>query len=617
MAKQKIQTDTIFREIHIENHNEELRTVEATIATEYPALRQINGKNVWEVLDHSNPDSMIRERIDTCGLPFLKNHNNTEPIGKALDIWQENGKTRARLFVSETEPDAWQKIKDGIYNISLGYIPIRMYQDGIGENGYPIMRTIFKPTEITATPIPLDPYCTIDLTSIRSNEGAINELEIEMQDEITTPSDTTKQVSDTKQDVENRSLEVSDKASIKVIAEAPIANQEQRISAMRMIGEKFGANDIAERYIQEGRNAEELLTEIQESTKRSLNNMELTNKELQRYSFGKAAFGAMTGDLSKASFEMGLSREMGAKQSELIIPHGVLYGRDLTAGNGAQAGDLIENVLRGDLFSASARDNPAVVNMGVRVMPGVTSTFDIPLQVNKMSATMKTENGTLDQSDTSVALKQVVNHRLGAWARVSKTLLMMNSIINETFVASELRKAINEKIDQQFFYGDGTGQNLTGLFHTVGVNQVELGANGDVITYEDIVALETAVETNNYHGSKYVFNSKVRGALKTTRKDAGSGLFLLDSTNQLNGYDTLTTNVLKSDLSKGTGTNLSPVVFGDFSETFLFLFGQGIALQINPFSEDREGFIRLVSSVEADVVFRRPEAISAIVDAKV
>jgi len=614
MAKQRIQTDTIFREIQIDSHNEEARTVEATIATEYPALRQIKGQNVWEVLDHSNPDSMVRERIDTCGLPFLKDHNHKHAIGRVLDVWQEGGKTRAKLYVSETETEAWQKIKEGVYSTSLGYLPIRMYQDGIGEHGYPIMRTVFKPTEVTATPIPLDPHCTIDLTTIRSNDTSINEVEIEMQDAEVAPTDTKEIVKETTE-IEQRSLEISDQATIEVIAVAPTANQEQRINAMRMIGERFGATEVAERFIQDGKGAEELLTEIQELTKRSLNNMELTNKDLLRYSFGRAAFAAMTGDVSKATFELGLSRDMGAKQAEIIIPHGVLYGRDLTAGNGAQAGDVIENVLRGDLFSAVARDNPAVVNMGVRVVPGVTSTFDIPLQVNKMSATMKAENATLDQSDPSVTLKSIVNHRLGAWTRVSKTLLMMNSIVNETFVASELRKAINEKIDQQFFYGDGTGQNLTGLFHTVGVNSVPLGANGGAIDHKAIVALETAVETNNYHGSKYVFNSKVRGALKTTRKDAGSGLFLLDSGNQLNGYDSLTTNVLKSDLTKGTGTNLSPVIFGDFSEAFLFVFGQGISLQINPYSEDREGFIRIVGSMEADVCFRRPEAISAIVDA--
>ena len=88
-----------------------------------------------------------------------------------------------------------------------------------------------------------------------------------------------------------------------------------------------------------------------------------------------------------------------------------------------------------------------------------------------------------------------------------------------------------------------------------------------------MVEFETDVASSNADiGSlAYLANAPTRGKLKTTEKAANTAQFIWgDAVNPaapgegtLNGYRAAVTNQLPSNLTKGTGTNLSAMIFGN------------------------------------------------------
>ncbi len=125
------------------------------------------------------------------------------------------------------------------------------------------------------------------------------------------------------------------------------------------------------------------------------------------------------------------------------------------------------------------------------------------------------------------------------------------------------------EIDSKAVNGDGTGNTPTGILNTTGIGIVPIGTNGGAPTWTHVVDLEGALaDANADVGSLgYVTNSRVRSKLKVTEKAANTGQFVWEPGNEegvgrLNGYRAVVSNNVPSNLSKGTGNNLSAVILG-------------------------------------------------------
>ena len=111
-----------------------------------------------------------------------------------------------------------------------------------------------------------------------------------------------------------------------------------------------------------------------------------------------------------------------------------------------------------------------------------------------------------------------------------------------------------------------------------------------------------------------VTNTALRGKLKSTEISSNTGRFVWEG-NQLNGYAAMASNQIPSDLTKGTGSSLSAIIFGNFSDLIVGSWGPGIELLVNPYSKDKEGVIRIVGFSFVDVGIRHPESFCRVVDA--
>jgi HK97 family phage major capsid protein len=112
------------------------------------------------------------------------------------------------------------------------------------------------------------------------------------------------------------------------------------------------------------------------------------------------------------------------------------------------------------------------------------------------------------------------------------------------------------------------------------------------------VALESDVATANaLMGSPvYLMNAAMRGNLKTTKKDAGSGIFIMEN-GEVNGYPGVLSNqVAANDLWFG---NFADLIIGYFS---------GLDLMVDPYTHSTSGTIRVVAMQDVDIAVRHPES---------
>ena len=103
--------------------------------------------------------------------------------------------------------------------------------------------------------------------------------------------------------------------------------------------------------------------------------------------------------------------------------------------------------------------------------------------------------------------------------------------------------------------------------------------------------------------------------LRTIGKQASGveGNFILDPNNTILGYNVESTNLVPSDLTKGTGSALSALIFGDFSQVMLGFYS-GVDVVVDQASLSTSGGTRLAFFQDMDVAIRHGEAFSFIKD---
>jgi HK97 family phage major capsid protein len=172
----------------------------------------------------------------------------------------------------------------------------------------------------------------------------------------------------------------------------------------------------------------------------------------------------------------------------------------------------------------------------------------------------------------------------------------------------------------------GGGSNEpTGIIANANVNVTFAGgatsnatnANGIAPVWADVVNLMKAVENANGEGVAYLTNPKVKAALQTIpRQSSGvEGNFIWPAGGfDLNGYPVSTSTLVPSNLSKGSSSALSAMIFGDFSKMAIASFGGGMELTVDPYSGATAGLTNVVLNAYMDVNLLQPTAFAVCKD---
>lgn len=581
-----------FRELSISGFDAEKRTIELSFSSEDPYERW------WgiEVLGHDS------ENVDLTRLnnnaPLLFNHNRDQYIGviESAYIKDKRGCSVVRLGTNDQANQIFQDIKDGILSkVSVGYeiLEMRLESESNGVETYRVTR--WKPYEVSIVTIPAD-----DTVGI-GRDAELTEKEITIKSN--------------KSEVRKMDEDKATFANAEQIKSDALKEERVRVQEIKAIGDKLGYKDLADEAIAKGTSLDSFraaVIKLQETKSNDIDTKStstgMNTKELKQYSFSKL-LKALADPSNRraqddAAFEFEMSREAEIKSGLVaqgaIIPFDV-FARDLTVSGtsgvtvATSKGGLIE-VLK----------NKSVMMKLATVLSGLNGNVSFPKQISSTTAYELTEIQEITKSDIGLSEVILSPKRFGAASSYSKQILVQSSPDIEMLIQNDLLSQIGLKIDRKA---------IDTILATVGVGLVALGTNGAAPTNSTFVDLETEVAVDNADIGRlaYLINARTRGFLKKTPVVTGNPKMILEG-DMINGYGYFATNQIPGDLTKGTGTNLSALLFGNFADLLVGLWG-GIDLIVDPYTSKNKGLIEVTADQFADVGVRRAESFAVSKDA--
>jgi HK97 family phage major capsid protein len=282
----------------------------------------------------------------------------------------------------------------------------------------------------------------------------------------------------------------------------------------------------------------------------------------------------------------------------------------VTGDAGAKGGNLVATDLQSPIDFL--RPQPLMAEMGAAYISNLTGNLRFPKNSGGIVASWEGETDTTDETANAYGYVDSIPKRLSVTVPISLQNLMQSSVDLEMYTIKEINQAIGNALDLAAVNGSGTGQPL-GILNNADVNQIATGADGSAPSWDLIVDSETRVFVENANAAKmnYLVNPKTRGKLKKTKHEAGDLNYIMGVDGSVNGYDSGVSNHVPSNLTKGTGTALSAMIFGDFSQLLINQWGF-MDLSVDEYSRKKEGLVEITVNVFADVLVKQPKAFSVV-----
>ena len=596
----------------------EERTYQFPFSSEFPVERYFGS----EVLSHEKGAADLDRLNDSA--PLLFNHDPDRVIGVVerayIDEKKRRGYTQVRFSRNEFAQEVLSDVKDGILrNVSFGYSIDKMEE----REGGDFVATSWRPYEVSVVSIPADPGVGIGRSLVDSETE---------QAASAAPIPSVPAMENTAPDLQQ------------VRAEAAEAER-SRIAGISALCSKHNFEDMGRQLIESGRSIDEaraaVLEKLGAKPVETVKPVELEQRDHSDYQIADGIRAMCTGDWSSRG--AGLVRELSqevmrasgrtaSSERSFFVPFSALTRATYVTSTASAGGNLVATDLLADDFIEALRDASPVMGLGVRTMTGLVGDVAIPRRSGVASTYyLSTETTAITQSESTFDQVQLSPKNLASLSKYSRQTLIQGTPGIEGLVRTDLTDGILAALDAAILNGSGSSGQPTGIRNTSGIGSVAMGTNGAAITMEKIVDLETAITQDNAvvgNSMAYVTNAKVMGALKKLRAGGSSatdGSFLFNSDLQaigrgptpltLNGYPIATTNAVPSNLTKGSGSNLSAVVAGDFSQCMVGFYGNGLEIVVG---EDSDDFAKGLSSVRGilsfDIGVRHAESFASIED---
>lgn len=619
------------------------RTIDLSVSSDKPYTRW------WyhEILDHSD-EAVDLSRMNDSAMS-LYNHNRDDYLGVIEKAWLEDGKlyNTIRFDDHELAEKIVRSINKGIIkNVSIGYIVhelvlVKKSDDDL--NTY--KATSWTPFESSFVTVPADASVGVGRQYFALSSEITGEIKEftpdweKLNQKLDQLDRDNKELFQYVLDSEGIRMDKENKTPVIAISEKDSIRQQERdrIAAITAAGTKYGCVEIATKAVEDGLSlevarqlmADKILTKNHSSVAQPLEPLGFSTKETKKYSIRKAILYKM-GQISEK--EVGLEIEASnAIAQKLGKPAEGIYvpTRDLewqtratyATGASGTGGTTVETELLSENFIEALRSQLVIRKLGATILSGLEGNVDIPRQASTAGTIWVGEGATITQFESTFDKISLTPKTVATRSIYTRNMLLQSSIDIEAFIRDDLTKGIALEIDRVAIAGNGIGQPL-GIINYPGVNAVVIGANGGAPTWQTMVNLETEVAVDDALNGTcyYLTNSKVRGKLKTTEKASTTGQFIWENDREMgnmgsiNGYGAAVTNQIPGNLTKGTGTNLSVAIFGDFSS---LIVGEWGILDILPnvFGTGYEqGNVQVRAMQTVDVNLRRPQYMAVCSD---
>lgn len=260
---------------------------------------------------------------------------------------------------------------------------------------------------------------------------------------------------------------------------------------------------------------------------------------------------------------------------------------------------MVPTDLAAGSFIDLLRKRSALLNLGVTFLPGLSGNMAIPRQTAGGTGYWVGENGAPTESGLAFDLVNLTPHTLGAAVPISRRALMQTSPAIENLVRSDLIRIMALELSRCGLNGDADPDAPDGLADNANITPTAWAAGiGGLPTWGEMVDLETKVASDDadVETMRYLFNAGIRGHLKQTPTDAGSGKMAMDG-KIVNGYDAVVSN------QAITGD----AWFGNWSD-FVVAMWSGLDLTIDTAANAANGGIVLRAFQDVDFGQRHDES---------
>lgn len=636
VTREVIKTGRFTREATIVRSeiDEEGRVVELAFSSETPVERWFGD----EILDH-NKSSVRMERLSSGRAPLLMDHNYRDQIGvieKASIDADLKGRATVRFGKSDRAEEIFADVKDGIRAcVSFGYAIYRMVVEEISDDDGEVRRALdWEPLEISMVSVPAD--INVGLGRTREDEGEFETI-IE-RSALDMPKKTDKEIiegDDTGVATLERAAAAKPGVDLEAIKDEVRAAEKKRVEQIRTLAAEHDAGKVADSAIEQGLTIEQFRGLLTVLADRDLSKpfgatqaeLGMEDKELQRYSLFNAIRALRSGNWDGAGLERECSLELAERYDVepdgILLPHDVLsrtpWGppmaqRDQTAGTDSEGGYLVGTDHRDDMYIDALRARTVIMELGARLMTGLEGNVDIPRLTTSALMYWLAEGGTTTESSLVFSNIAMSPKTVSARVDMTRRLLQQSSPYAEALVRDDLMKQIAREIDRVGIEGLAANDEPNGILNTSGIGSVAMGTDGAVIDWPSAVNIETEVAVDNADVGNlaYLTTPQARGSAKQTLKAAGVAGYIWDG-EEINGYKSSTSTLVPADGAKGTGTNLSTMIFGNFADIILGQWGV-IDLKADETTLGDSGGLVLRAFLDIDVAIRHAESFAAITD---
>lgn len=606
----RVAGETLRRDVTIEGtrRSEDDRLVDLSFSSEEPVRRWFGN----EVLGHQRGEVDL-DWFKSGNAPLLVDHESHDQVGVIVKARLGNdrrGHATVRLGRSARAEEIWDDLQGKIRrNVSVGYrieeIDL-VKREGEGADQVATYRaTKWAPLEISIVSVPADQ--SVGVGRSQSPSPRIRTMEHE--------------------DYTAAAPANSDGA-------ANDRSERIRVREINALGKRFGQRDLADKMIEDGASVEQARErfldtiphqeQVRTASASDFDMFERAARNGHRYSLSRALQAAMTGrDPDGLEGEAGreLARLHGKNPRGFYVPmqevRKIHHRTTLTSGGSGTGAELVGTTHMDNEYVELLRNMSLVRAAGATVLSGLVGNAAIPKGSAATAAEWVAEDSAPSESAFGTAQLPLSPKTVTAYQNLSRRFILQGSPAADELIRSDLIKTLDLAVDAAALNGSGTNNQPTGILNTAGIGSVaDAETDGGAIDWDKVSSLVKEVSIDNalMGSTAFMSNSKVAHAMRTTPKVASTdSVMILEQPDRLLGYRFLETNQVPSNLTKGTGSNLSAMIFGNWSDLIIAEWGV-LDILVNPYADSTKGTVRISAFFDVDIAIRRPQSFAAIQD---
>lgn len=280
-----------------------------------------------------------------------------------------------------------------------------------------------------------------------------------------------------------------------------------------------------------------------------------------------------------------------------------------TVGSGPEGGYLVPTQL-GPMIDRH-RPRLATETLGATVMSGLTGPLDLPRLNQSGTAQWISETGNPARSAASFGQISMSPGTVSAEYALTRRAMIQAPQL-EGVLRRDIGLLLAQALDAAAINGNGIGKPL-GVLGWADVHVVAMGPNGDAPTIDTAADLIGAVEVADAFGATgFLTNAKVKKTVLKL-KDGDGRPWALEQV--FKGETVSISSQVPSNLTKGSGSNLSAILFGIWADLVIG-YWSSVDILLNPYHSDvaSSGGALLHAFLDADTALRHGESFAVAKD---